>query len=243
MYKKIFVVMILALFLIVSIAAISAQDSIPVKAVWEGDVGDIITVNLLRDGNVVDTVNLTSANSWKTAFDVDGDDGSYNVSVVESKDISSSVNGTADTGFVVSCSLTRDVLKASDEYSSVEGASQDDNSSEDANEILGATDAVNGTANNNTNSNTTSTSNTTTEDSNTAGSDKTNDEKDDSTSKQKTITTTKTTKTTKIVSKEAKKDKKPDNKTKTKMDNTGFPIIVLVIAVFVAILVPLSRKK
>ncbi len=254
MYKKIFAAMLVALFLIVSVAVISATDSIPVKAVWNGDEGDIITVNLLKDGHVVDTVNLTSANSWKTAFDIDDGDGSYNISVVESKDFSSSVNGTADTGFVVSCSLTGDVLKAteddssvegtSQDDSSVEGTSQDDNSSEEVNVVLGTTATVNGTANNNTNSNATTASNSTSGDNNSTGSDKTDDKKDDSPSKEKTTTTTtKTTKTTKVVTKEAKKDKKPNNKTKTIMDSTGFPIIVLVIAIFVAVLVPLLRKK
>jgi hypothetical protein len=62
MYKKLLGILIIAIFIITSIGAISAQDldSISVSAVWDDDNGNDrpaeITVDLLEDGKVVDSV-------------------------------------------------------------------------------------------------------------------------------------------------------------------------------------------
>lgn len=252
MFKKLLVIFIVLLFLITSISVISAADdsnTISVKVLWEDDIAkvpDEVVVNLLKDGKIVDSAKLNDTNSWNTTFEVD-DDGDYEIEEVISDDYSTKITGNAKEGFTVKNALAKqDVLGAAED--SLEESSADDNLSqaeEDLasagdNSLLGDNSTGNGTSNSSTNSSTNnSTNNSTVIATNDDNDTDSNDDDDDS--DEKTTTTITTTTTTKKVTKQD--DKKPENTTKTKNNNTGFPIIVLVIAVFVAIFVPLSRKK
>ena len=253
MFKKLLAIFIVLLFLITSISVISAVDdsnTISVKVLWEDDIAEVpdeVVVNLLKDGKIVDSAKLNDTNSWNTTFEVD-DDGNYEVEEVISDDYSTEITGNAKEGFTVKNALAKqDVLGAATEDSLKESSAddnlsqaEDDLASAGDNFLLGDNSTGNGTSNSSTNSSTNnSTNNSTviaTNDDNDADS---NDDDDDS--DEKTTTTITTTTTTKKVTKQD--DKKPENTTETKNNNTGFPIIVLVIAVFVAIFVPLSRKK
>ncbi|WP_458453185.1 hypothetical protein [Methanobrevibacter sp.] len=255
MYKKFLTIFIIAVFLITSVGVVSAADSISVKVVWDDySQAGHVTVNLIKDGQVVDSASLSPGNS-KTTFKVDDASGNYRVSEVISSDYSYSVSGSASNGFVISNKLVKqDVLSASDDEPVLDEDTPDDKvSSNEENNEIAETDApvtsdngndgtgADNSNNNNTNNNSTdnnSTDNNSTDDKPT---DDSSNKKTDSNSKKpvKKTTTTKTT-TSKVVKKE---NKKPENKTKTKHKNTGFPVAVLVLAVFVAAFVPFSRKK
>ncbi len=280
MYKKLFAILIIATFLIVSVGVISAaEDSIPVKIVWDGNSNDrpsSVTVNLIEDGVVVDSAQLSSGNGWKTTFKVD-DDGHYQVTVESGSDYLSRVYGNAKSGFVIKSHVIKsDVLSNDDDSSSDKSTSSDSDSSKtDApasdkrlsdsdnsvsdigTHINGSSpltaDDSNGTKDDNSTSddtNGTDDANSTDDstDNSTDDSKSSDDSKDKSTKKDSKTTTktTKTTETTKIASstKIIKQDKKkPENTTKSKMNHTGFPILVLIIAVFAAIFIPLNRKR
>lgn len=243
MYKKLLAVSILAIFLITSVGAISAADSISVKVVWDGsDVPDHVTVNLLKDGKIVDTAKLSASNSWKTTFHVD-DDGNYKVSE-SSGDYSSQISGSAESGFVITNTLVKeDVLAASDD-DNLEEASADDKLSQEDAPVL----ADNETASDDADSTDNTTDENSTEEDN--STEETNVTEDDNATEEDTEEITESeTITTKIVEKEdvvkvVEKNKKPQNNTtKTQHKNTGFPLAALVCAVFVAAFVPFSRKK
>ena len=250
MYKKLLGILVIAVFLITSVSAISASDSISVKVIWAGgDAPDFVTVNLIKDGKVVDSAKLSASNSWKTAFKVD-DEGSYNVSEVVSGDYSYSVSGNANSGFVISNKLvkTSDVLATSAD-DAVAGSSIDDAVSQEADDVLDENETSSGVDNSTEtdDSNSTEDTNTTDEDKVTEGTDVTEDDNvaDDETEEEitETITTTTTEhQITKVVKQEDKK-KPVNNTTKIKNRNAGFPIVVLICAVFAAAFIPLSRRK
>ena len=281
MYKKLFAALIVATFLIISIGVISAADdsiSIPVKVAWDGDSADVVKVNLLKDGVVVDTAKLNAGNSWKTTFKVD-DDGNYKVSVVDSDKYTSSVKGDAKNGFTITAKLVEkdtqspaedtsqddnssgnpDVLTAVDDASQAEDTSNDNNGSGNS-DVLAADDnpfLSDDTQNDNNPSDNQQTGNTNgataAENNNSSGNSSDNstdnnstNKKDDSKPKDNSdkatkVTKTKTTTTTKVVKQDDKK--KPENTTKTKKHGTGFPIIVLVVALIAVVGVSIFRKK
>lgn len=272
MYKRLLIILIISIFLITSVGAISASNSISVKVVWDGgDAPDHVTVNLVKDGKVVDSAELSSKNSWKTTFNVD-DEGNYNVTESASEDYSSKITGDEMAGFVITNHLVNDVLKSGDEDgledSSADDTGKDDGAKPDDNQKSNADDTTSdGGQNSNddsqedgTNSSddnpaqeeSNSTDNSTDEestDNSTEEDDATEnvDPKDeDSDNGDENVTETTKLKITEITkkSKVVKKDnKKPENTTKIKNDNTGFPIAILVCAVFVAAFIPLSRRK
>ena len=265
--KKLLAVMLLAIFLIVSLGVISASEdsiSIPVKVVWSGDAGDSVTVSLIKDGVVVDKATLNDGNSWKTTFKVN-DDGKYKVSVGDSDKFTSSVAGNAESGFVVKATAVEDdVLASGDDDSPMEDTSKEDKSAENDDSVKGddvpntadgnGNDASNGgntpavkeDTNPSGNGTGNDTDNSTDQTNNTEPKDDSKKDKDTDDEKVTETTKTKTTTTTKIIKQDTKdddKDKKPENTTKTKKNNTGLPIVVLIIAVIVAAFIPLSRKK
>lgn len=261
MYKRLLTIFVIAVFLITSVGVISAADNISVKVVWDGgDAADHVTVNLLKDGKVVDSAILSAENSWKTTFKVD-DDGDYTVSESSSPDYSSKISGNQESGFIIKNHIVNgDVLKSSDdenlEESTDEKAVQnDDQSNEDASNDDGVTPGDDSTdddvpAQDDSNSTDNSTDDNATDNSTEKdkSSQKDNDTEDvsnsDKNDKKETIVTkvTEITKKSKVIKKD---DKKPENTTKTKTKNTnaGFPIVILVCAVFVAAFAPLVRKK
>ena len=188
-------------------------------------------------------------NSWKTTFKVD-DDGDYQVKEVISDDYSTKITGNPKDGFVITNTLVKeDVLGAGgdnpaddvsdDKLADGEGSNPSDGGSNPITSDQPADQQSNGTGNSTNNE--TSDDNSTDE---TTGDESTDDDSTDDDSGDDDATTTKTTTTKTTTTKVVKKDdKKPENTTKTKKNNTGFPIIVLVIAVFVAAFIPFSRKK
>ncbi|WP_182201150.1 isopeptide-forming domain-containing fimbrial protein [Paraliobacillus salinarum] len=80
---------------------------IPVEKVWVGEAQDSITVKLLADGQVVDTVELTNANNWKHVFENKpalSDAGTiikYTIEEVTLPGYESVITGNKDDGFVV----------------------------------------------------------------------------------------------------------------------------------------------
>src|SRR5699024_3963460 len=45
-----------------------AKTKVSVEKVWKGEAQDSVTINLLADGNKVDSVELSDANNWKHTF-------------------------------------------------------------------------------------------------------------------------------------------------------------------------------
>jgi len=238
MYKKLFGILVIAVFLITSVGAISAADNISVKVTWAGDAPDAVTVNLIKDGNVVDSAKLSASNSWKTTFKVDGE-GSYNVSEVVSGDYSYSVSGNENSGFVISNKLvkTDDVLAAGSD-DEVADSSADDTVSQESEDVLNEneTSSVDENSTETDDGNATEGTDVTDEDNVTV--DETEDEEI-----TETITTTTTEHQITKTVKQADKKKPVNNTTKVKNKNTGFPVVVLVCAVFTAAFIPLSRRK
>lgn len=252
MNRKLLTIILVAVFLITSLGVISAakdSDSISVKIVWDDNVDDkpdFIKVNLLKDGKIVDSANLNESNSWKVDFSVD-DDGKYQVKEEISSDYSAKIKGNAQEGFVITNKLVKtDVLGAGDNQTPLEESSNASQLS--ANNESGLIEASNDSAKQNNASSGNGTQNSTDTNStnstnSTVPEEDDDDDTDDDSSDESTSTVT-TTKITKTVVKKAPKEaeKKPVNTTE-KMKKTGFPLIVLVIAAFVAIFVPISRKK
>ena len=262
MNKKILIILI-AIFLVTSVGVISAADdslSIPVKIVWtgEGDIPDSVTVNLIKDGKVVDKATLNEKNSWNTTFKVD-DDGNYEVQEQISGDYSHKISGNAKKGFVITNVLKEDAIGVSEEDTVAEDTSGDDvidvpdnesaagDASIDDEPIAEPSDDIpaggNGTGDSNSTDNSTDSNSTdnATDDTTDGATDDASDDVDDGSdndTKDEVTTTTKTTTTTKII----KQEKKPVNTTNNHK-KTGFPIVILVIAVFVAAFIPLSRRK
>lgn len=235
--KKLFAVLIVAIFLVTAVGAVSAADSISVNAVGS-DLQDPITVSLVCDGKVVDTAKLSSSNSWKTTFNVN-DDGNYQLKVADSSDYSFSVSGNAEKGFVVSAKLiNQDTLGSTDG----EELEVDDSSAElETTEATPIAENESGDSDDNATDNDTAKNNDT---------DKKNDtsKKNDTTKKNDTNKKNDPVKKEDTVKKEPKKQvvkqKKEPKKQKTNSKHkSGFPIAVLVVAAMAAVFVPFTRKK
>lgn len=259
MNKKIFAIFLIAVLLIISVGVISAADNqddsnvISVKINWD-DAAKIserpnqVKVNLIKDGNVVDSVVLKESNSWKDTFKASGD-GTFKVQASDLNDYSFNVKGDANAGFVVTYTLKEDVLGASDDEPVIEDTdSVDDsviaqnNESDDGSNVIGdaenGTDDVNDT---NTTGEDADDTNATDEEANeTASSDEENiDGVPLTVTSQKHPVTKEKQDTHKIVKKPLKKHKIP----KSKMQNTGLPIVALVVILGIVAFVPFSRKK
>lgn len=237
MNKRIFAIFSIAIFLIVSIGIISAADTqddlsadadtvsnskvIPVKIVWDdaaktGARPASVTVNLIKDGAVVDTVTLSESNSWSATFKAQSADGSFKVTQSGSLvDYSVSISGSADNGFVIVNQIKADALGASEnEVPIAENASGDSNATDD--QV----------------SNDTAETNATDSDSNATDGNSTVDNKTDNTPAKKPVS-----------KEQIKQVVKPINVTKTQLRNTGIPLLVLVVVAFAAVFVPFSRNK
>lgn len=236
MNKKTIAIGILAFFLIMSVGAVSAQ-SIDVKVT--GDMPDAVKVSLIRDGNVVDTATLSQANSWKTTFTVD--DGNYQLKVSDDSDYSLSVSGNDENGFVVNSKLiSGDVLGANEDTQLEEDATGQDNGNAEPTGEVNANDPS-------SNENDPSEINEPNEDDNATEDDDNATEEDvNETSDEGVVVTDGNNVDTpdKVVKKEKKPVvKKQDKAHKAKLKHTGLPLVVLVIAAFAAIFIPLTRRK
>lgn len=246
--KKFLTVFLVAVFLITSLGVISAaedSDSISVKIVWDDNVNDkpdFVTVNLIKDEKIVNSIKLNKDNSWKTDFDVDSD-GNYKVKEVISSDYSAKIEGNVKEGFVIKVKATeKEVLGASNSEEPLEESSSDEPQSIEATEsgVVNADNSVAVDGDNSTGNGTGNGTDNSTDKNATDNATKTDDDGSD----EKTTTTTKITKTvTKKVPKKAPKEVKKKHNDTEKLKKTGFPLVVLVAAVFVAMVVPFKRKK
>ena len=146
------------------------------------------------------------------------------------------MSGNANSGFVISNKLvkTADVLGASEDEA-IADSSADDVLEDNSSDVENSTE----TGDTNTTDDSNVTDDTNVADDETDGT----DTEDESEEVNETITTTITEhQVTKLV-KQVDKKKPVNNTTKVKNRNTGFPVAVLVCAVFAAAFVPFTRKK
>ena len=268
MNKRIFAIFLVAIFLIVSVGVISAADNqsdvsadvdvkkvsnskvISVKIVWDdadktGARPDSVKVNLVKDGVVVDEVTLSGSNSWSATFKAQSDDGTFKVTQSGNLgDYSVSTSGNADKGFIIVNKVKADVLGASEDETPLA-----EDTSDDAKDVEGSTpDDVIGDEND-TETNSTeeesdsSDDNATDEETASDGANATDVETTSAGPTEKVIDTPTKNPVTKEKVKKVIKPLKKNNVTKEKLKNTGIPLMVLVVAVFTAIFVPISGRK
>ena len=85
----------------------SAKTDISVEKVWQGGTEKAVTVNLLQNGNVYETVQLSEDNSWQAVFkdvpvvDQAGNAYTYTVEEINVEGYTTKVTGNADDGFVI----------------------------------------------------------------------------------------------------------------------------------------------
>lgn len=243
MNKKLISACILLFFLIISVGIVSAESgdvkSIHVSAT--GDMPEAITVSLLCNGKIVDSATLSNGNSWSTTFKVN-DDGDYSIVAKDNPNYSMSVSGSEDNGFVVHSKHIGEKLAAGNDDPVKENDSSDDTVAANNVSDVNVTDD-NATEDNGTDDDNAADDNGTVPGDVIDNSTDKNINKSDKDTNKSNIN--KTVIKNKIVKKETKKPvEKKENKTnKVKLRNTGLPLVVLVIAAFVAIFVPISRKK
>ena len=269
MNKRIFAIFLVAIFLIVSVGVISAADDqsdvsadvdvkkvsnskvISVKIVWDdadktGARPDSVKVNLVKDGVVVDEVTLSKSNSWSATFKAQSGDGTFKVTQSGNiGDYSVSTSGNADNGFIIVNKVKADVLGASEDETPLA-----EDTSDDAKDVEGSTpdDDVIGDEND-TETNSTeeesdsSDDNATDEETASDGANATDLETLSIGPPEKVNDTPTKNPVTKEKIKKVIKPLKKNNVTKEKLKNTGIPLMVLVVAVFTAIFVPISGRK
>lgn len=251
--KRLFAILLVLIFLITSVGAISAADSITVKV--SGDMPDQVTVSLLCDGKIVDTAKLTQSNGFKTTFNVN-DDGNYYINTSSSSDYSFSVSGNSGSGFIiVSKQIKEEVLTATnDDVEEDTSLATDEDSSDDvladdtSNDDTCSTDET-------TTADETAAADETTTDDETSDSDDSTDttndtsdsdnETDDNTTEVTSVDDTQKDNVKKVIKQKIKhklvKHPKKNNATKVK-HNTGLPVVLVLVAIC-AMFVPFSRRK
>ncbi len=253
--KKILAILLLSIFLIVSVGAISAADSqddsglkvISVKINWDdnnqiSERPNQVKVDLINDGKVVDTAILKESNAWKATFKAQNDDGTFKVSAGAINGYSVSVSGSADAGFVITSTLNEDVLGDSADDESVDAA--DDNSTDDVDDNSTDDESDDVADDNSTDDDTNETDYEADDINETDG-----DEESEDISANVTVDGLQVTspgKTTVVKEKnepQTAKTPKKHNVTTTTLRNTGIPIVALVCVLGVVAFVPFSRKK
>lgn len=240
MYKKIFLISIIMVFLMFATSVVFAESDavqdmgrynslwiINVKVIWNDDGQtnirpDSVTVRLLNNGSVVDSVILNESNFWIDTFKI-LDNGNYEVE--ETDDLSSYsifLTGDVDNGFVITNTIKQAPNNGSDDVIGDENSI--DNSSDDVNGLI-------------------------------------DEEIDDSNHafdqmilkmkiKQKIFFPAKNTtynnadKEKQVIKEENKSVKKNNtNMTDTKLKNTGLSVVALVVVLFIILILLLSRWK
>lgn len=247
----------------VDVKKVSNSKVISVKIVWDdadktGARPDSVKVNLVMDGVVVDEVTLSESNSWSATFKVQSGDGTFKVTQSGNiGDYSVSTSGNADNGFIIVNKVKADVLGASEDETPLAEDTSDD--AKDVEESTPDDDVIgdeNGTETNSTEEESDSgddnatdeetasdDANTTEEETASDGANATDVETTSAGSTEKVIDTPTKNPVTKEKVKKVIKPLKKNNVTKEKLKNTGIPLMVLVVAVFTAIFVPISGRK
>ena len=247
----------------VDVKKVSNSKVISVKIVWDdadktGARPDSVKVNLVKDGAVVDEVTLSESNSWSATFKAQSGDGTFKVTQSGNiGDYSVSTSGNADNGFIIVNKVKADVLGASedetplaedtsDDAKDVEGSTPDDDVIGDENDTeTNSTEEESDSSDDNATDEETDSddANTTEEETASDGANATDVETTSAGPTEKVIDTPTKNPVTKEKVKKVIKPLKKNNVTKEKLKNTGIPLMVLVVAVFTAIFVPISGRK
>lgn len=247
----------------VDVKKVSNSKVISVKIVWDdadktGARPDSVKVNLVKDGAVVDEVTLSESNSWSATFKAQSGDGTFKVTQSGNiGDYSVSTSGNADNGFIIVNKVKADVLGASedetplaedtsDDAKDVEGSTPDDDVIGDENDTeTNSTEEESDSSDDNATDEETASddANTTEEETASDGANATDVETTSAGPTEKVIDTPTKNPVTKEKVKKVIKPLKKNNVTKEKLKNTGIPLMVLVVAVFTAIFVPISGRK
>lgn len=247
----------------VDVKKVSNSKVISVKIVWDdadktGARPDSVKVNLVKDGVVVDEVTLSESNSWSATFKAQSGDGTFKVTQSGNiGDYSVSTSGNADNGFIIVNKVKADVLGASedetplaedtsDDAKDVEGSTPDDDVIGDENDTeTNSTEEESDSSDDNATDEETASddANTTEEETASDGANATDVETTSAGPTEKVTDTPTKNPVTKEKVKKVIKPLKKNNVTKEKLKNTGIPLMVLVVAVFTAIFVPISGRK
>ena len=85
---------------------ITGKVSVPVTKTWTGPAADSVTINLLADGEKVDTVQLSTTNNWQHTFEdlekyKDGVEIKYTVEEEKLDNYSDETSGNASDGYII----------------------------------------------------------------------------------------------------------------------------------------------
>lgn len=87
---------------------VSIQTSIPVTKQWVGTAADSATINLIADGNIIDTVTLSAKNNWYHIFtdlpkydSADGHEIKYAITENKIEGYTTTIVGDAESGFII----------------------------------------------------------------------------------------------------------------------------------------------
>lgn len=93
---------------------ITGKVSVPVKKNWIGPEVDKVTVNLLADGEKVDSIDLSADNNWQYVFEnlekyKQGKEIKYTIEEVELENYKSEITGDATEGYVINNTNTETI--------------------------------------------------------------------------------------------------------------------------------------
>lgn len=140
MNKKIFAILSISIFLIAAVSFVCASnEEITVSMDWKDDGFESerpsgVTVNLLEDGKIIDTIILKESKLWNGSFKV-SEYGDYSIEVEDVPNYTITTKNTYEDEYIVTAKIMKDsVLKASDDEpvetddkdTSVEKASDDE---------------------------------------------------------------------------------------------------------------------
>ena len=248
MNKKIFAIILVSIFLLSAISFVSAQGtsdsgnivskSFSVKIDWkdanQNDTRpDSITVNLMKNGEIISTKELKKDNSWSATFDV-AEEGNFSVKQVSNlSNYNMSVNNNSNNEFVITYTLK----------DNASGEMQED-TSENTNEIPSIVIEESEVNNTNASDNETNSTDNSTDD-NSTNKNITNNTTNNTTDNNNTENNTNSTVNNNDVIKNTpkpvhKEDKKPII-TKNKLLKVGIPVAILIVAILTAVI--LRRRE
>ena len=231
MNKKLFAIILVSVFLLSVISFVSAEEtsdsedsvfhSISVKIEWN-DTGktdmrpDSVTITLMKDGEIVATKTLNESNSWSTTINVT-EDGNFSVK---------QVTNLSNYSVSINDSLKNEIVITNTPKDNASGEPQEDNSVENTNALAAIVieETTSGDTNGSSNG---------TDSKNTTDNNSTNNTTNNNTANITTNNTTDNNNVTQNITKPVpkKEDKKP-----IELIKVGIPIIILLVAIFVAVI-------
>lgn len=94
------------------INTVSGKVSVPVTKIWDGPKTDSVTINLMADGNKVNSIKLSAENNWQYTFaDLEkyknGKEIEYTVQEEKVTDYDTNIYGNAQDGFIIKNTNTK----------------------------------------------------------------------------------------------------------------------------------------